>query len=112
MAIAVLANPLDLTSRIQIFIGRHADKSFDWDAFPGSRGFPELERAQMRYIGAGGSPKADDRVYAVMPHSGAHSSPQFVLVIFKRQQRHPAAFEHMLIEEWFAGREREGNPDQ
>jgi mannose-6-phosphate isomerase-like protein (cupin superfamily) len=60
MAIAVLANPLDLTSRIQTFIGRHADKSFDWDAFPGSRGFPELERAQMRYIGAGGSPKADD----------------------------------------------------
>src|SRR5712671_1284955 len=41
MAIAVLANPLDLTSRIQTFVGRHADKSFDWDAFPGSRGFPE-----------------------------------------------------------------------
>ena len=38
MAIAVLANPLDLTSRIQTFVGRHADKSFDWDAFPGSRG--------------------------------------------------------------------------
>jgi mannose-6-phosphate isomerase-like protein (cupin superfamily) len=41
-------------------IGRHTDKSFDWDAFPGSRGFPELARAQMRYIGAGGSPKVDD----------------------------------------------------
>ena len=45
---------------MRAFIGRHTDKSFDWDAFPGSRGFPELERAQMRYIGAGGSPKADD----------------------------------------------------
>jgi hypothetical protein len=29
------------TSEMQIFIGRHTDKSFDWDAFPGSRGFPE-----------------------------------------------------------------------
>jgi mannose-6-phosphate isomerase-like protein (cupin superfamily) len=52
--------PLDLTGEMRSFIGRHADKSFDWDAFPGSRGFSELERAQMRYIGAGGSPKADD----------------------------------------------------
>src|SRR6266700_2506447 len=60
MAIAVQAKPLDLTSEMRTFIGRHTDKSFDWDAFPGSRGFPELERAQMRYIGAGGSPKADD----------------------------------------------------
>lgn len=29
------------TSEMQTFIGRHTDKSFDWDAFPGSRGFPE-----------------------------------------------------------------------
>jgi mannose-6-phosphate isomerase-like protein (cupin superfamily) len=54
------AEPLDLTSQMRAFVGRHTDKSFDWDAFPGSRGFPDLERAQMRYIGAGGSPKADD----------------------------------------------------
>ena len=60
MAIVVQAKPLDLTNEMQTFIGRHTDKSFDWDAFPGSRGFPELERAQMRYIGAGGSPKTDD----------------------------------------------------
>src|ERR1700738_877103 len=60
MAIAVQAKPLDLTSEMRTFIGRHTEKSFDWDAFPGSRGFPELERAQMRYIGAGGSPKAND----------------------------------------------------
>ena len=60
MAMFDQAEPLDLTRQIWAFIRRHTDKSFDWDAFPGSRGFPELERAQMRYIGAGGSPKADD----------------------------------------------------
>ena len=54
------AGPLDLTSQMRAFIGRHTDKGFDWNAFPGSRDFPELERAQMRYIGAGGSPKSDD----------------------------------------------------
>ena len=60
MAILADAERLDLAHQMRTFIGRHTDKSFDWDAFPGSRGFPELERAQMRYIGAGGSPKADD----------------------------------------------------
>jgi mannose-6-phosphate isomerase-like protein (cupin superfamily) len=65
MAMSALAKPpgdkpLGLTSKMRASIGRHTEKSFDWDAFPGSRGFPELERAQMRYIGAGGSPKADD----------------------------------------------------
>ena len=60
MAMFAQAEPLDLTRQMWALIGRHTDKSFDWDAFPGSRGFPELERAQMRYIGAGGSPKADD----------------------------------------------------
>jgi mannose-6-phosphate isomerase-like protein (cupin superfamily) len=60
MAISAQAERLNLTSQMRAFIGRHTDKSFDWDAFPGSRGFPELARAQMRYIGAGGSPKADD----------------------------------------------------
>ena len=60
MSIAVQPKPLGLSREMRKFIGRYTDKSFDWDAFPGSRGFPELERAQMRYIGAGGSPKADD----------------------------------------------------
>jgi len=60
MAVLAQADPLDLKSEMQSFIGRHTDKSFDCDAFPGSRGFPDLARAQMRYIGAGGSPKADD----------------------------------------------------
>ena len=60
MALFAQAEPRHLTSPMHAFIGRHTDKNFDWDAFPGSRGFPELARAQMRYIGAGGSPKADD----------------------------------------------------
>lgn len=51
----------DLNSEMRTFIGRHTDKSFDWDPFPGSRGFPELARAQMRYIDADGSAKATTR---------------------------------------------------
>src|SRR5262252_11150986 len=60
MAVSARAETFDPAAEMRAHIGRHTDKSFDWDAFPGSRGFPELERAQMRYIGAGGSPKADD----------------------------------------------------
>ena len=60
MAIAAHRNSPDLAREMRDAIGRHTGKSFDWDAFPGSRGFPELDRAQMRYIGAGGSPKVDD----------------------------------------------------
>ena len=40
---------------MKAFIGRHAEKRQDWDAFPASRGYPELARAQIRYIGAGGA---------------------------------------------------------
>ena len=60
MAMTAQTSPFDLGREMRGFIGRHTDKHFDWDAFPGSSGFPELARAQMRYIGAGGSPKADD----------------------------------------------------
>jgi len=60
MALFAQSEPFDLARQMRAFIGRHTDKSFDWDAFPGSAGFPDLARAQMRYIGAGGSPKADD----------------------------------------------------
>lgn len=49
-----------LRIEMDAYTGRYTDKSFDWDAFPPSRGFPELDRAQMRYIGAGSSPKTDD----------------------------------------------------
>lgn len=50
----------DLAARMRAYVGRHADKVHDWDAFPASRGYPELARSQIRYIGAGGSPKVDD----------------------------------------------------
>ena len=49
-----------LRAELNAFTGWHTRKSFDWEAFPASQGFPELSRCQMRYIGAGGSPKADD----------------------------------------------------
>lgn len=49
-----------LRDELRRHVGRHVDKVFDWDAFPSNRGFAELARAQMRYIGAGGSPKVGD----------------------------------------------------
>lgn len=49
-----------LRDKLMANVVRHSAKSFDWDAFPGSRGFPDLQRAQMRYIGAGGSPKVGE----------------------------------------------------
>jgi mannose-6-phosphate isomerase-like protein (cupin superfamily) len=49
-----------LRAELAAHIGRHTEKDWDWDAFPGNRGFPDLARAQMRYVGAGGSPKIDD----------------------------------------------------
>jgi quercetin dioxygenase-like cupin family protein len=50
----------EFAARMAACVGRHADKVWDWDAFPASRGYPELARAQIRYIGAGGSPKIED----------------------------------------------------
>jgi quercetin dioxygenase-like cupin family protein len=55
---AVLDDTLEV--RMKRHVGRYADKVPDWDAFPASRGYPELARSQIRYIGAGGSPKVDD----------------------------------------------------
>lgn len=49
-----------LAAALRANVVRHVDKVFDWDAFPSNRGFPELERAQMRYVGAGGSPKVGE----------------------------------------------------
>ncbi len=49
-----------LATRMKRNVGRYAEKVPDWDAFPPSRGYAELDRAQIRYIGAGGSPKIDD----------------------------------------------------
>ena len=40
----------DLTARMKRNVGRYAEKLPDWDAFPASRGFPELARSQVRYM--------------------------------------------------------------
>ena len=49
-----------LAADLAAHVGRFTDKAFDWNAFPSNAGFDELARAQMRYIGSGGSPKAGD----------------------------------------------------
>ncbi|MEQ9571770.1 MAG: cupin, partial [Nitratireductor sp.] len=49
-----------LAAELAAHTGRFTDKTFDWNAFPSNAGFDELARAQMRYIGAGGSPKVGD----------------------------------------------------
>ncbi len=49
-----------LRADLRSHIGRFADKQPDWDAFPSNRGYPDLARAQIRYVGAGGSPKVSD----------------------------------------------------
>src|SRR6266513_2576280 len=91
MSMAAQAKPLDLTGEMRSFIGRHTHKSFDWDAFPGSRGFPDLERAQMRYIGAGGSPKADD--------PSTLKPGQFTLsLVYQPVGRYAACHSHEVVE--------------
>jgi mannose-6-phosphate isomerase-like protein (cupin superfamily) len=55
-----IAKTSSLAEEMRAHAGLFTDKTFDWDAFPGSRGFPDLLRAQMRYVGAGGSPKTND----------------------------------------------------
>ena len=50
----------DLAAALGARIGRYRDKTFDMDAFPSNRGYAELERGQMRFVGAGGSPKVGD----------------------------------------------------
>ena len=60
LAVALLQDPGSVDSQLLAHVGRHTQKLWDWDAFPASKGYPELARAQMRYIGAGGSPKVGD----------------------------------------------------
>lgn len=45
---------------IENFIGRSSNKDWDWNAFTSESSSPELVRAQMRFVGGGGSSKADD----------------------------------------------------
>jgi mannose-6-phosphate isomerase-like protein (cupin superfamily) len=74
-------------------IGRYLEKHWDWDAFPANTGYPELERAQMRYVGAGGSPKVDDT--STLP-PGA-----FTCSLIFQQPGRKASTHHHKIEELF-----------
>jgi mannose-6-phosphate isomerase-like protein (cupin superfamily) len=78
-------------SDLRRHVVRHVDKTFDWDAFPSNRGFPELERAQMRYIGAGGSPKVGEPGTLVPEH--------FTLsLIYKHVGKYAACHAHEIEE--------------
>jgi mannose-6-phosphate isomerase-like protein (cupin superfamily) len=74
-------------------VGRHMDKIWDWDAFPASRGYPELARAQMRYIGSGGSPKTSDQATLAPRH--------FTTSLLYQEPRKYAAVHSHEIEEIF-----------
>ncbi len=85
----VMTKPETLTSQVV----RHVDKSFDWDAFPSNRGYPDLARAQMRYIGAGGSPKVGE--------PGTIPPQHFTLSLIHKPVGHYAACHAHEIEESF-----------
>lgn len=74
-------------------IGRYLEKRWDWNAFPANSGYPELERAQMRYVGAGGSPKVNDT--STLP-PGA-----FTCSLIFQQPGRKASTHHHKIEELF-----------
>jgi len=83
--------PTSLDAALRRNIVRHVDKTFDWDAFPSNRGFPELERAQMRYIGAGGSPKVAE--------AGTLAPEHFtVSLIYKQVGKYAACHAHEIEE--------------
>ena len=80
-----------LAEQLQAHIGRFTDKAFDWKAFPSNVGFDELARAQMRYIGAGGSPKVGD--------PSTLKAENFTLsLIYKEPGRYAACHSHEIEE--------------
>jgi len=83
---------IDLAKTHNASVGRYLDKHWDWNAFPTNDGFPELERAQMRYIGSGGSPKGDASSLA----PGAFSCS----LIYQEPGR-KASVHHHAVEELF-----------
>jgi mannose-6-phosphate isomerase-like protein (cupin superfamily) len=90
----VIARPAaPLAADLRRHVVRHVDKSFDWDAFPSNRGYPELARAQMRYIGAGGSPKVGE--------PGTLPPEHFTLSLIHKPVGHYAACHAHEIEESF-----------
>jgi len=78
-------------------IGRYLEKTWDWDAFPANSSYPELERAQMRYVGAGGSPKTDDR--STLPPGAFTCS-----LIFQEPGRKASTHHHKIEELFFVHR--------
>ena len=83
--------PAALDKALRQNVVRHVDKTFDWDAFPSNRGFPDLERAQMRYIGAGGSPKVGE--------AGTLAPEHFTLsLIYKHVGKYAACHAHEIEE--------------
>lgn len=87
----VQADVMKLEDRLAAHVGRHAEKRFDWHAFPSNEGFEDLARAQMRYIGAGGSPKVGD-VTTLKPDHFTLS------LIYKEPGRYAACHSHEIEE--------------
>jgi mannose-6-phosphate isomerase-like protein (cupin superfamily) len=91
MNIQTKPQTLTLRDRMSANVGRFADKTFDWHAFPSNEGFPDLERAQMRYIGAGGSPKVGDTSTLKPDHFT-------VSLIYKQPGKYAACHSHEIEE--------------
>jgi len=89
----------DLAASPTVAVGRYLEKSWDWDAFPSNRGFAELERAQMRFIGSGGSPKTGDRT--TLPPGAFTCS-----LIFQEPGRKASVHHHQIEELFFVHRGR------
>ena len=87
----ISSTELSLKDRLQANTGRFTDKTFDWNAFPSNVGFDELARAQMRYIGAGGSPKVGDP-------STLKADNFTVSLIYKEPGRYTACHSHEIEE--------------
>jgi mannose-6-phosphate isomerase-like protein (cupin superfamily) len=87
----------DAASALRLDLGRHVgryrEKRFDWDAFPSNRGYKLLERGQMRFVGAGGSPKVGDTTTLPPVH--------FTVSLIQQPVGHYAAAHSHEIEEAF-----------
>ncbi|MEW5422751.1 cupin domain-containing protein [Amorphus sp. 3PC139-8] len=81
----------ELKERLLAHVGRFVDKEFDWEAFPSNIGYPDLSRAQMRYIGAGGSPKVGDTSTLKADHFT-------VSLIYKEPGKYAACHSHEIEE--------------
>lgn len=84
-------SPSALAQDLAAHTGRFTDKQFDWNAFPSNAGYDELSRAQMRYIGAGGSPKVGDTT--------TMKADNFTLsLIYKEHGKYAACHSHEIEE--------------